>query len=153
MRAKILVVFACLCLVAGCGKKPETLVTGGYDEKAMDAAILRAKSETDAFLKVLAARNADSFSVKAPISEGAETEHFWLTDITYKDGQFTGKIANEPGIVNNVKFGQEWKIKKEKISDWMYVRGDKIYGGYTIDPLLATMPRQQADEMRRQLVR
>lgn len=47
----------------------------------------------------------------------------------------------------------EWKIKKEDISDWMYTRGDKIYGGYTIDPLLVTYPKEEADELRAKLVR
>ncbi|RCE12051.1 hypothetical protein C6A46_25160, partial [Escherichia coli] len=28
----------------------------------------------------------------------------------------------------------------------MYTRGDKIYGGYTIDPLLVTYPKEEADE-------
>ncbi|MCV5961615.1 DUF2314 domain-containing protein, partial [Escherichia coli] len=37
--------------------------------------------------------------------------------------------------------------------DWMYTRGDKIYGGYTIDPLLATYPKEEADELRAKLVR
>ena len=47
----------------------------------------------------------------------------------------------------------ERKIKKEDISDWMYTRGDKIYGGYTIDPLLVTYPKEEADELRAKLVR
>ena len=59
---------------------------------------------------------------------------------------FIGVISNDPGIVTNVEYGQEWKIKKEDISDWMYTRGDKIYGGYTIDPLLVTYPKEEADE-------
>ena len=37
-------------------------------------------------------------------------------------------------------------LQKEDISDWMYTRGDKIYGGYTIDPLLVTYPKEEADE-------
>ena len=57
------------------------------------------------------------------------------------------------GIVTNVEYGQEWKIKKEDISDWMYTRGDKIYGGYTIVPLLVTYPKEEADELRAKLVR
>ena len=36
---------------------------------------------------------------------------------------------------------------------WMYTRGDKIYGGYTIDPLLVTYPKEEADELRAKLVR
>lgn len=140
-------------LLAGCSKKPETLVTGGYDEKAMDTAIARARKETDEFLKVLKSGKADSFSVKAPITDKHGTEHFWITDITFKDGVFRGKIGDEPGIVTNVKFGQDWSIKREEISDWMYVRGECIHGGYTIDPLLPTMPKAEAKELKQRLVR
>ncbi|WP_264878953.1 DUF2314 domain-containing protein, partial [Escherichia coli] len=81
------------------------------------------------------------------------TEHFCLTEVTYSNGMFIGVISNDPGIVTNVEYGQEWKIKKEDISDWMYTRGDKIYGGYTIDPLLVTYPKEEADELRAKLVR
>jgi uncharacterized protein YegJ (DUF2314 family) len=142
-----------LVLLAGCSKPPETLVTGGYDEQAMDAAIARARQETDEFLKVLESGQADSFCVKAPISDNHGTEHFWISDVTFKDGVFYGKIADEPGVVNNVKFGQDWSLKREDISDWMYVRGERIYGGYTIDPLLSTISKAKAKELKRRLVR
>ena len=119
----------------------------------MDAAIERARKEVDEFMKVLAATNADSFSVKAPIKDANGTEHFWITDVRYEKGEFVGKIGNDPGIVENVKMGQVWRIKKEEISDWMYVRGEKIHGGYTIDPLLPSMDKTQGDALRRKLVR
>jgi uncharacterized protein YegJ (DUF2314 family) len=140
-------------LIAGCSKDPETLVRGGFDEAQMDAVIKRARGEVDEFLKVLATSNADSFSVKAPIKDENGTEHFWISDVRYENGEFVGKIGNEPGIVENVKMGQEWKIKKEEISDWMYMRGEKIHGGYTIDPLLPTMDEAEANSLRRKLVR
>ena len=142
-----------ILLLIGCSKEPETLVRAGYDETAMNAAIERARKEVDQFLKVLAANDADSFSVKAPITDKNGTEHFWITDVRYANGEFAGKIGNDPGIVENVKMGQDWKIKKSEISDWMFVRGEKIHGGYTIDPLLPTMDKARADEMRRKLVR
>ena len=144
---------AVLLILAGCSKDPETLVREGYDEAEMDAAIARARKEVDEFVKVLATTNADSFSVKAPIKDANGTEHFWITDVRYESGEFVGKIGNDPGIVENVKMGQEWRIRMEEISDWMYVRGERIHGGYTIDPLLPTMEKTQGDVLRRKLVR
>jgi uncharacterized protein YegJ (DUF2314 family) len=138
---------------SACSKDPETLVSDGYDEAAMDVAIDRARSEVDEFLKVLAAKDADSFAVKAPIKDENGTEHFWISDVRLEKGEFVGKIGNEPGIVDNVKMGQEWRIKKTEISDWMYMRGEKIHGGYTIDPLLPTMDKARAAALRRNLVR
>lgn len=95
----------------------DTLVTGGYDKKAMSDAIQHARKETDQFIEVMNKKDADTFAVKAPITDRGETEHFWLTDVTYSNGMFIGIISNDPGIVTNVEYGQEWKIKKEDISD------------------------------------
>lgn len=135
-----------ICTV--CGARPETLVEGGYDEAEMEAAIARARKEVDSFIAVLKSGNGSDFAVKAPVKDGADVEHFWLTDISYKNGEFTGKIGNEPGIVSNVRFGQTYKIRKEDISDWLYMRGGKMYGNYTMRPLLATMPEAEAAQYR-----
>ena len=146
-------VFVLVLMLMGCSRDPETLVRGDYDEAAMEAAIARARKEVDGFLKVLAANDADSFSVKAPITDKNGTEHFWVSEVRYDKGEFIGTIGNDPGIVENVKMGQEWKVKKNEISDWMYVRGERIHGGYTIDPLLPTMDKRRANELQRKLVR
>jgi uncharacterized protein YegJ (DUF2314 family) len=136
-------------------KDPDTLVRGGYSQAQMDAGIARARKEVGAFLDVLAKDDADSFAVKVPITDKNGTEHFWLVDIEYDKAKasFTGKIGNRPGIVRNVKSGQEWTVKRDEITDWNYTRGEKIHGGYTIDPLLASMPKDQAAAMKARLVR
>jgi uncharacterized protein YegJ (DUF2314 family) len=91
------------------------------------------------------------FSVKAPIEDSGETEHFWLTDIVYRDGEFQGLIGNDPGMVTNVKLGQRWTIQKSEISDWMFMRDGKIHGNYTMRPLLKTMPEEEAQRFRSML--
>ena len=138
--------FPAILLLAccSCSKKPETLVEGGYDEKEMDAAMARARREVDSFIAEMSAGNGMDFSVKAPITDNEDTEHFWLTDIVYNDGVFEGLIGNDPGMVSNVKCGQKWKVKKAEISDWMYMRGGKMYGNYTMRPLLKCMPKEEA---------
>ncbi|MES2467506.1 MAG: DUF2314 domain-containing protein [Verrucomicrobiota bacterium] len=149
-------------MIAGCSgrdknqadnsPKPETLIEE-YDEAAMDAAIGTARNRVDDFLKILAENGADSFSVKAAIQDGDETEHFWIVNVSYAEGVFSGEIGNDPGIVKNVKAGQAWKVKKDEISDWMYTKGDLIHGGFTIDPLLGSFPKDKADALRSKLVR
>lgn len=150
---RFLLFLGVILFLAGCpSKRPETLVSS-YDARAMEVAISTARGRVDDFVAVLRANDADSFSVKAPITDSHGTEHFWITDVSFKDGVFTGRIGNEPGIVKNVRFGQEWRIEKEKISDWMYMRGDKIHGGFTIDPLLGSYSKEEADALRARLVR
>jgi uncharacterized protein YegJ (DUF2314 family) len=124
--------------------KPDTLIKDGYNETEMDAAIKRAQSETDTFLKELANPTGTMHAVKAPITDDNGTEHFWINELIYKDGEFEGVINNDPGIVKNVKLGQKWKIKKEDISDWTFMKNDKLYGNYTMRPLLKTLPLAEA---------
>jgi uncharacterized protein YegJ (DUF2314 family) len=145
--------FVCAMIVlSGCSERPDTLINK-FDSNEMDTAISTAKRRVDEFVSVLNKKEADSFSVKAPIKDANGTEHFWITDVTYDNGSFTGKIGNDPGIVKNVKFGQTWKVKKDEISDWMYTVGDRIHGGFTIDPLLASYPKDDAEALRKKLVR
>jgi uncharacterized protein YegJ (DUF2314 family) len=127
---------------------PETLVTEGYDQTEMNAAIARARSEVDSFVEELSKGNGENFAVKAPIEDNGQVEHFWLTEVVFRDGEFEGVINNDPGIVSNVKLGQKWTIAKSEISDWMFMRGGKMHGNYTMRPLLKTMPKEQADELR-----
>ena len=151
--ARALFLLLLLLPLAGCRKNPDTLVRGDYDVVAMDKAIARARSEVDVFIAVLKANDAESFSVKAPIKDENGTEHFWITDVAFVDGEFEGHVGNDPGIVKNVVLGQKWRIKKTEISDWMYVRAGRIHGGYTIDPLLASFDKAKSDDIRRRLVR
>jgi uncharacterized protein YegJ (DUF2314 family) len=133
---------------AACGGKDDTLVKGGYDEAAMNAAIARARSEVDGFISTLEKRDGSGFGVKAPVQDKGETEHFWLTGVTYRDGEFEGKIGNDPGVVTNVEFGQTIRIKKEEISDWMFMRDGKLHGNYTLRPLLDRLDPDEAARYR-----
>lgn len=138
--------------MCGCGKsQPDTLVTGGFDEQEMEQAIARAKSEVDAFIVQLQAKNGEDFAVKAPIEENGVVEHFWISNVTYRDGQFEGTIGNDPGMVKKVKFGDKWTISKSEISDWTYTRDGLMYGNYTMRPLLKTLPPEEAEKMRKML--
>lgn len=117
----------------------------------MDAAIARARAEVDRFITEFQAKNGENFAVKEPISDNGKVEHFWLINVTYKDGVFEGVIDNEPGIVSNVKIGDKRSLKKEEISDWMFLRNGKIHGNYTMRPLLKTMPESEAKKFREML--
>ncbi|MEM8670882.1 MAG: DUF2314 domain-containing protein [Planctomycetota bacterium] len=134
--------------VLGCDSKPETLVEGGYDQSEMAAATARAISEVDEFLADFESGRSEDYAVKAPIEDNGEVEHFWLVDISFKDGRFTGRIGNDPGIVTNVTMGQQYSLGKTEISDWMFMRDGKMHGNYTLRPLLATMPEAEAERFR-----
>ncbi len=144
----ILLMTLCFAACNDRGDKPETLVESGYDEKEMEAAIAKARGEVDTFLAELSNPKGEDHAVKAPISDGETTEHFWLTDVTFRDGQFEGTVNNEPGMVKNVRIGQKWTLAKSEISDWMYMRDGKMHGNYTMRPLLKTLPTEEAEYYR-----
>jgi uncharacterized protein YegJ (DUF2314 family) len=144
MRTRLILLLSLVSILCSCKRDPETLVKGGYDEQEMEAAIARARAEVDVFIAALEKGKDSDFAVKAPIEDRGEIEHFWLTDVVYRDGAFEGLIGNEPGLVTNVKLGQKWKLKKAEISDWMFVRDEKIHGNYTMRPLLKTMKPAEA---------
>ncbi len=127
---------------------PVTLVTEEYSKSEMDTAIARARREVGKFIEAMSDTNAREFAVKAPIKDGEDVEHFWITNLQYANGTFTGKIGNEPGIVKNVTFGQDYSIAKEEISDWMYLKEGKMYGNYTLRPLLSGMPPAEAEKLK-----
>jgi uncharacterized protein YegJ (DUF2314 family) len=149
-HSTLLLLFLML-VCCSCSKSSDTLIKGGYDEQEMEAAIARARSEVDSFIAELSKGNGSDFAVKVPIQDKEETEHFWLTDIVYRNGKFEGVIGNDPGMVTNVKSGQKWSVKKSEISDWMFMREGKMYGNYTLRPLLKTMPEEKAAKLRSML--
>ena len=128
--------------------EPETFVHGGYDQYEMDQAIEKARRETEHFVRAFTADAGESFAVKVPIVDGEEVEHFWLTGISYAKGQFTGFISNHPGVVTNVSYGEMITVEKADISDWMYMKKGKMYGNYTLRPLIKTLPKKDADYYR-----
>src|SRR5690606_41884620 len=85
--------------------------------------------------------------VKVPVADGGKVAHFWLTNIICRDGKFTGLIGNNPGVVSNLSFGDEWTVGWSQISDWMFVRDGKIHGNYTRRPLLKTLPPEKARQL------
>ena len=58
------------------------------------------------------------------------------------DGNYSGRFANEP---NNLpgNIGDQAEFEQADISDWMFMRNEKIVGGETIKLLLKSMPKEK----------
>ena len=71
-----------------------------------------ARESLDEFLK-LAKKNSpkhSGFALKVAISQGKDTEYFWVTDFSSQSATaFQGIIGNEPKIVDTVELGQTIK--------------------------------------------
>lgn len=148
MKSFLAMFFFMLVACSAFAKEPETLIRGGFDQKEMDKAIARARKEVDSFIKELAKPKGENHAIKVPITDKNGTEFFWLTEVKYKDGTFEGTINNEPGIVKNVKMGERRKVKKADVADWLFLREGKMYGNYTVRPLMKTMPKEEVEWLR-----
>ena len=87
------------------------------------------------------------FCVKYPLAandnSGVNIEHLWLTNIRFKNGRYSGSLANTPLHINGRKKGDIVTFNPDDIIDWMYIRGGKIIGGDSIKYLLEQTPDQQ----------
>ena len=76
-------------------------------------------------------------------------EHIWMTDVEkLPDGNYSGRFANEPSDLLGKNIGDQVKFKQIDISDWMFMRNEKVVGGETIKALLKSMPKEEADALR-----
>jgi uncharacterized protein YegJ (DUF2314 family) len=139
-------------IVAGCSRKPETL-TSEYDEKKMEQAITSARSTFDQFLARFHNPQSgdEDFHVKVRIEDKNGVEHFWVSDLKLDSEPYSGKIADDPGIVKKVKFGQEYSFTRSEISDWMYMAKGKMQGNYTLRVELESMPPKEADALKKKI--
>jgi uncharacterized protein YegJ (DUF2314 family) len=115
------------------------------EDARMSGAIAEARRSVEEFIAVFSkpAQRQRSFAVKVPVIDGARVEHFWVDLESYANGQFTGRIANEPLDVHNVRLADRIVVDKERISDWMYVDRGRLVGGFTIRALRAGMSEEE----------
>ena len=120
----------------------DSVVHVDTDDEAMNAAIAEARATVQEFVQALTeqAPGDTYFAIKVPIHDGVETEHFWLTEVAYSDGTFTGIIDNTPELVSNVKEGQPYEIAETEISDWVFFRDGVAIGNRTVRVLFLQMP-------------
>ncbi|MDP3749315.1 MAG: DUF2314 domain-containing protein [Phenylobacterium sp.] len=80
-----------------------------------------------------------------PTPNGA-VEHIWTDLVSRSSEEIVGTIANDPVNLPDLKFGAVVRIDPETISDWSYVKGEKLYGAYTMRALLDRMPADERAE-------
>ena len=127
MRALFSIAIA-IVVIAGCSSPAATPTDDVHGEQTAEAAIEKARSTIDQFIDALESSEGQDFAVKTSIEEDGQTENFWVTDVTFDSGQFTGTVE---GNVNTLQAGQEWTVSQGDVIDWKYLRDGQIYGDYT----------------------
>jgi uncharacterized protein YegJ (DUF2314 family) len=138
MRTYIALLTALVVLAtAGCSRDSDgdKMVAISKDDQAMNEAIAKAQATSADFVAAFHAQKpgTTAFGVKKPYpTPGGGAEHMWIEVTGETNGILEGRIANEAEETHEVKFGQKVTLKLEEISDWKYLDGKKLVGGYTI---------------------
>lgn len=122
----------------------------------MNAAIGRARGTLASFWSSYDAppSSETGHSLKVRFANSSnQGEHIWMADVKkIGSGRYFGKFANEPRYLPGKHAGDVTEFREADISDWMFLRNDKIVGGETLRPLLKSLPAD-ADALRARLER
>ena len=132
---------------------PENFSVVDSDDAEMKEAFRVARSRLGEFWTALdqPPEGAKNFSVKVPVTDGDQTEYFWLVELQHSADKVSGTVGNNPELVHNVKAGQRLEVGKDKVVDWMYMRGGKMHGNFTMRPLFKTMKPEDAQRFKAML--
>ncbi|HZX58359.1 MAG TPA: DUF2314 domain-containing protein [Mucilaginibacter sp.] len=59
------------------------------------------------------------YAIKANFIEGDNCEHMWVQVYEFKDDYFFGQLANEPNTIELLKYGDNVKVFREDVEDWI----------------------------------
>jgi uncharacterized protein YegJ (DUF2314 family) len=126
-----------LLFVSACSRNKEgnNYTQVDSNDAAMNAAIARAKATSGDFIRAFHEQKAGTknYCVKKPFpTPDGGAEHMWIEVLSETNGVISGVVANDAEETHAVKVGQHVSLNVSEISDWMYVDGRKLIGGYTI---------------------
>jgi uncharacterized protein YegJ (DUF2314 family) len=117
-----------------------------YSDDEMNRAIQQAQATLPLFISALQAPTSTqtSFLIKAGFSyDENSTEHMWISDISLKNNQFEGMLANEPIYVKNLRLGNYVAVQFDDVSDWQIIDTGRLVGGFTIYVLRSRMSESE----------
>lgn len=59
-------------------------------------------------------------------------EHMWVAVLNIENDNYKGVINNDAEKTTQVKYGDTVVVRKNEVTDWMYVDKKVLRGGYTI---------------------
>jgi len=140
-------------VIAGCSPKEKLVPVAPTDPK-VNAAIAQARATLPTFWEKFdnQAPGVTHYEVKAKlVTPRGCCEHIWVDVESHNDLAVRGTLANNPVELTGVRFGSEITFGPERISDWLYQKNGKIYGGYTVRALAERMSPEEQRQAERQL--
>ena len=123
------------------------------EEPAMREAFAKAKASLNGFLAKARdpSNRGGNYSIKVAVSDGKNTEYFWVRDFSNDGDRFSGVLDNQPRLVKKYRRGEKFAFHRDQVVDWMYIdqAQHRMVGNYTACALLSKEPPAQAKEFQR----
>jgi uncharacterized protein YegJ (DUF2314 family) len=118
---------------------------------AMHLAVQEARKTIKTFIAALKqpSPGQQDFELKKRFVQGDQVEHIWLSNVKMVDNHFEGQIDNQPRKIDGLKLGQVVSVKRNEISDWLYIDNGTLVGGYTVRAHYNELTPQQKQEFDR----
>ena len=153
-----------LCL-AGCSEAPKAVPQVVLDDPRPEVAqiavddpltargIVEARRTVGEFERAWRAHAPETrdFHVKMLVAERGLVEQFWVNVESATPEGFTGTIANHPGDITSVKYGERVTVPAREISDWMYVERGVLKGGYSVRLMRDRLQPEERPDFEREL--
>ena len=139
---KRLLIIPITILLFSCGNNDNPpVIDVDSENQQMNTAIEKAKETLNQFFANYKKIENDGYSLKFGLetSDGG-IEHIWFNPLEVKGETIKAECANEPRDIPDLKLGDIIDLKREQITDWMIVTGNKCYGGYTVRVLAEIDP-------------
>lgn len=124
------------------------------EDISMNLAIDKAKKTIDVFDKALVSKNSSytDFAIKKKyLTPDGGGEHMWIAAITLLNGSYRGIINNDAESTTEVNYGDTVIVRKEEITDWMYLDNNVLKGGYTIRAIRDRLNKQEQIKMDKEM--
>jgi len=146
--------------LAGCDKsiseraENDEITTVADDDPAMERAFAKARSTLDEFLSKAESPPAGTtaYAVKVALSDGDNTEYFWVADFTVDGDTMSGVLNNEPRTVKRYRMGERFSFPRSTVVDWTYLEPEipRMHGNFTACALLVHEDPQEAAAFRKE---
>ncbi|HEU4453445.1 MAG TPA: DUF2314 domain-containing protein [Longimicrobium sp.] len=120
--------------VASVSEDGDTAFSVERDDPEMDRARERARCTVSELIRRFRAPPATQteLMLKGAFRDEWGTEYMWMEVLRIEgDSMFVGTVANHPGIVRSVSFGDTVSIFPAEVSDWYAVDRDTLIAGFT----------------------
>ena len=75
----------------------------------------------------------------------------WIAEIVLTDRSYKGFVNNDAEKTTEVKYGDTVLVRRDEITDWMYIDSNVLRGGYTIRVVRNRLSKDQRAKMDKNL--